>query len=226
MPTLLLLMLVLGTVGLFLALPGGRADLPRVGLVLLVVAGVALLAGLSQHFAGESGWALFGGASVVALFAALRVITHKKPVYSALYFILLIVAVAVLLVQMQAEFLAAALVWVYAGAILVTYVFVIMLAQQSRPAAYDTRAREPLWGCLAGLALLTQILAYTWKKSEVVAPAVSPVQTDAVLALGVPLLTQYVVGVQIVGVLLLAALVGAIAIARRQAAAGARGEDE
>jgi NADH-quinone oxidoreductase subunit J len=226
MPILLILMLVLGAVGLFLALPGGRADLSRLGLLVLAIGAALLVAGLTQQLAGEPGQALFAGCSLVALLAALRVVTHRKPVYSALYFVLLVVAVSILLVRMQAEFVFGALLIVYAGAILVTYLFVIMLAQQARPAPYDTRSREPLWGCLAGFVLLTQVAAYVYRRPASEQAAVLPrVGGDAILNVATPLLTHYVVGLEIVGVLLLAALVGAIAIARRPAATADEGED-
>src|SRR6185503_7620582 len=68
--------------------------------------------------------------SAIALLGALRVVTHPRPVYAALYFVLTVFATAGLFILLWAEFMAAALVLIYAGAILVTYVFVIMLAAQ------------------------------------------------------------------------------------------------
>ena len=56
---------------------------------------------------------------------------HPRPVYSAVYFVLVVLATTGLCVLAAAEFLAAALVIVYGGAIMVTYIFVIMLAQQA-----------------------------------------------------------------------------------------------
>jgi len=225
-------LLTCGALGLFLALPGGRQGLGRAGWVALAAGGGVLLAVLA-HLAGggAQAWGAFIVCVVVALFGALRVITHPKPVYSALYFVLVIIAVTGLMVLMDATFVAAILVIVYAGAILVTYVFVIMMAQQSRPAPYDVRAREPLWGVLAGFALLTILSTYmldtTPRTSPTAEAAVTSATTAATAALdaaaagtvehvGTPLLTHYVVGVQIIGVLLLAAMVGAIAIARRK----------
>jgi NADH-quinone oxidoreductase subunit J len=219
MPILVVLLLALGAVGLFLAMPGGRSGAGRVGLVLLAAAGGVLFFAIIGRVAGERGASLFGGGSLVALFAAVRVITHRKPVYSALYFVLLVVAVAGLLVLMQAEFLAAALLIVYAGAILVTYVFVIMLAQQARPAVYDASSREPFWGCLGGFALLSIVAGQLFGSPETVPSSPSLTQSaGTVEAVGTLLLTQYVVAIQLVGLLLLAALVGAIAIARRRVA--------
>lgn len=215
MPSLLILSLVLGAIGLFLVMPGGRAGRALVGLVLLAAAGGTLAAGAVRLCGGQDGRGLFAGCALVALFAAIRVITHKRPVYSALYFVLLVVAVAALLLLMDAEFLAAALIIIYAGAILVTYIFVIMLAQQSRQAPYDVKAREPFWGCLAGFALLA-LLAVRLFSGAAATPAT--VLAGTVEGVGTRLLTEYVIGIQLAGLLLLAALVGAIAIARRRPA--------
>lgn len=224
MPNLLIAVLILGACGLFLALPGGRANRARFGLLGLAAAGGLLVAWLVRWLAPAENAAFAAGGGLVALLAAVRVITHQKPVYSALYFVLLIVAVAALLLQMEAEFLAAALVIVYAGAILVTYIFVIMLAQQSRAAPYDLRSREPFWGCLAGFVLLAVVGGKLFGASagEPV-PARAPGTIEAV---GTPLLTHYVVAIQIVGVVLLAAMVGAIAIARRRATVSDASEGE
>src|SRR5262249_46884008 len=155
-------------------------------------------------------------------------------VYSALYFVLVVVAVAILLVLLQAEFLAAALLIIYAGAILVTYVFVIMLAQSAMKPTYDTQAREPFFGTLAGFILLAvitaQILSATTGDGGFVAPSAATLSPPpsltatgidpghgTVKGVGTGLLTVYGIAVELAGVLLLAAMVGAIAIARRRA---------
>jgi len=225
MPGVLIVVLVLGAIGLFLALPGGRLEWTRLGLVSLAASGGALVFLIVDRAAGEAGLALFIGGALVALFSAVRIVTHRKPVYSALYFVLLVVAVAGLLIGMQAEFLAAALVIVYAGAILVTYVFVIMLAQKARPPGYDSRARDPFWGCLAGFALLAVLGRQLFLPAAVTGDTAVP-GAGTVEAVGTALLTQYVVGLQVIGLLLLAALVGAIAIARRRVTAAPEPELE
>jgi NADH-quinone oxidoreductase subunit J len=221
MASLSIALLVLGAVGLFLALPGGRASVNRVGLVLLAAAGGVLWWLVADLVAPSTDVTTFAISSLVALFGGVQVLVNRTPVYSALYFILLMVAATALLLQLQAQFLAVALVIVYAGAILVTYMFVIMLAQQSRPAAYDTVARAPFMGCVAGFALLMAVIWQQGLFGEATDElAGNPGLADAVgttEAIGIPLLTTYVVGIQIIGVLLLAAMVGAIAIARRKA---------
>jgi NADH-quinone oxidoreductase subunit J len=219
---LLITLLTLGGVGLYLAMPGGRLHAGRAALIVLAGAAAALVA-LLVPLAGAyayRGW--FALLAVIGLLGALRVITHPKPVYSALYFILVIIAVAGMLILMQAEFLALALVIIYAGAILVTYVFVIMLAQQSGgPAYYDRKAREPFVGVVTGFILLAALTLRVMRGEMGPAglPATEAGQAAGSVAnVGTQLLTHYIVGVEIAGVLLLAAMVGAIAVARRRAA--------
>jgi len=99
--------------------------------------------------------------SLIAIASAVRMITHERPVYSALYFVLVVISSAALFLLLQAEFMAFALVIVYAGAILITYMFVIMLAQQApsaeQPEAgaeYDVNPREPGMACGVGFVML------------------------------------------------------------------------
>jgi len=120
--------------------------------------GFCALAGLLVLFAFRGlvesrGAACFYVCTVIALGAGVRVITHTKPIYSAVYFVLLVIAVAGLLVLQSAEFLAAALVIIYAGAILVTYLFVIMLAQQPQTPVYDRSVSEPILALVASFIL-------------------------------------------------------------------------
>ena len=83
---------------------------------------------------------LFAGS---ALFFGALTLTHHKPVYAALWFALATLASCGLLLMQSAPFLAAATIIVYAGAIVVTFVFVIMLAQQAGTTGYDRRPRRP-----------------------------------------------------------------------------------
>jgi NADH-quinone oxidoreductase subunit J len=218
---LLIALLTLGGVGLYLAMPGGRLNVGRAALVVLAGAAAALVVFLlpSLSAGADRGW--FIALALIGLWGAIRVVTHRKPVYSALYFILVIVAVTGMLVLMQAEFLAAAVVIIYAGAILVTYVFVIMLAQQEGgPARYDRQAREPFVGALTGFILLAIIgtRVFTAGSGEASLPPIDEATAGSVKNVGTHLLTQFVVGLELAGVLLLAAMVGAIAIARRRGA--------
>lgn len=107
--------------------------------------------------------------SLIALGSSLRVITHPRPIYGALYFVLTILASSGLYLILSAEFMTFALIIVYAGAILITYLFVIMLATEAPTEEqgdvtneYDRVSREPMVATFAGfilLAGLTTLLA-------------------------------------------------------------------
>lgn len=216
---LLMLLTTLGGVGLFLAMPRGQQKVPFLATItLLAGAAVLLVAIVPMTVGGGERWwtALLG---LVGIIGGIRLVTHAKPVYSALYFILVAVSATGMLVLMEAEFLAAALLIIYAGAIMVTYVFVIMLAQQSGgPRPYDKEAREPALGVLCGFIILAVIaMQFASPQAANLPPPPNdlPNSVGSVLPVGVHLLTQYVVAIQIAGVLLLAAMVGAVAIARR-----------
>src|SRR5688572_13882775 len=105
MDYLLLGLLVAGAVGLYAALPRPQVNLWSAALLLLGGAGALLLLVMQRHAAVDSPFGAFAIFALIALVAGIRVITHRKAVYSALYFVLVVVAVAALLVLSQAEFL-------------------------------------------------------------------------------------------------------------------------
>jgi NADH-quinone oxidoreductase subunit J len=98
----------------------------------------------------------------IALAGAVRMITHPRPVFAALYFILVVIATAGMFLLLGGEFMAFSLIIVYAGAILITYMFVLMLAQQSPVAGvgdawYDRVPREPVSAIVVGFAMLATL---------------------------------------------------------------------
>ena len=161
---------VLGAIALLMMMPRpGGVALRRIGAVL----GAATLGGfwlwlarfLPDLGANATPFAYYYVFSAIAIIGGVRVITHTRPVYSALWFVMVILASAGLLLVLAAEFIAFALVIIYGGAILVTYVFVIMLASQATEAsddstapAYDRIAREPLAATVVGFLLLAMLL--------------------------------------------------------------------
>ena len=86
-------------------------------------------------------------------------ITNRNPVYAALWFALVTLSTCGLFLLQSAPFLAAATIIVYAGAIVVTFLFVIMLAQQSGATVYDQRSRQPLLATVAAFVLLGRCCA-------------------------------------------------------------------
>jgi NADH-quinone oxidoreductase subunit J len=228
-PLVLLALCVVAGVGTVLLLPSRReASLRKVGGVVLLSAGLVLAAILvrwtAAHAAGGMG-VYFWLFSSIALVGAVRVVTHTTPVYSALYFVLTVFATAGLFVLLWAEFMAAALVLIYAGAILITYVFVIMLAAEATSGAlgglaeHDAISREPVAACAVGFTLMAVILLVIFDKSQSIARSGgsdSAAVTGATQQLGAYLFRHHLVNLELAGLILTLAMVGAIVIARRR----------
>ena len=181
--------------------------------------------------------------SIIAIAGAIRVVTHPRPVYSALYFVLTVFASAGLFVLLAADFIAAALILIYAGAILITYVFVIMLAAQatSGPATgalaglaeYDLESREPFVASCVGFALMGLIIFLVFDKAdglvdpqqitESAAGQILPASVTndpgaygSTQALGAYLFRHQLINVELAGLILTLSMIGAIIIARRK----------
>ncbi len=224
-PLAILVLCVVAAIATVLVLPSRREQsFRKIGGVILL-AGFLIFAATLIRQAARQGMAdvYFWLFSAVAIVAAMRVATHSKPVYSALYFVLTVVASAGLFVLLWAEFMAIALVIIYAGAILVTYVFVIMLA--SPPAVpgdagpeYDEISREPVVASAIGFVLLAVLLFLIFDKAgQVNVPVVStPNRGISVRDFGQYLFSEQMLALELAGVILAMGMVGAILIARRQ----------
>jgi NADH:ubiquinone oxidoreductase subunit 6 (subunit J) len=154
----ILLPTVLGFVAVYLLLPGARRTPP----VWSAVAGaVALLSAVVFLIHATGPWPealLFYGFAGVAVLSGSLMITQSNPVFAALSFALVILSSCGLFLLQGAPFLMAATVIIYAGAIVVTFLFVIMLAQQQGYSSADLRSREPFLGALSGFVLMATIL--------------------------------------------------------------------
>jgi len=221
-PAAILVLCIVAGVGTVMLLPGRREGAFRkIGGAVALAAGLVLAALVARSAVPRSaGDGYFWVFSAIAVAAALRVISHTRPVYSALYFVLTVLASAGLFVLLHADFMAAALVLIYAGAILVTYVFVIMLAANAggggaEGAEYDLYAREPVWACAVGFAVMGVMLFVIFDKAGAL-PAPAAVRAgDSVRDLGLYLIKDHLVSLQLAGVLLTVAMVGAVIVARR-----------
>ncbi len=169
---------------------------------------------------------LFYVFAAVSIGAAFGVVLQKNPVSSLLFMVVSLGGVAALFVLLEAHFLAAIQILVYAGAIMVLFLFVIMLLNMGHD--YRADLRTGFWSVLAfaTVGALGGILARELRGSEE-NPAFQdlpgPEHMDALIAeqgvIGViarPLFTDYVVAFELVGLLLLVALVGAIVIAKKR----------
>ena len=154
---------VLAAAALLLLLRPAGFRLRLVGAVLGIGAFTGILAQLPTFYDGQvmPGGTFFLPFALISVISAVQMITTSRPVYAALHFVLVVLASSGLLVTLGAEFLGFAVVIVYAGAILITYMFVLMLAQQAqspdledeRP-SYDRFAREPIGGAVVAFLLL------------------------------------------------------------------------
>ena len=154
---------------------------------------------------------LFGA---IAVCGAIMVVTRKHPMASALYLILTLFAVAALFVLRQAHFLAAVQVIVYAGAVVVLFVFVIMLInvpEDRLPVERATTVR--VLGILAAGIFILESAVLARRFSMPIGPAA---EVGTVEAVGRALFTDYLLAFEITSVLLLAAVIGAIALAKRK----------
>jgi NADH-quinone oxidoreductase subunit J len=160
---------------------------------------------------------LFYFFSAVLLFAAFRVVTARNPVHAALYLVLSFFQASAIWMLLKAEFLSITLVLVYVGAVMVLFLFVVMMLDIN----IDT-VRQGFWnhfpmaatiGGLVALEMGTVILG-GFRVGEPIA-GTAPAVTDNTRALGILLYTEYLYPVQIAALILLVAIVAAIALTLR-----------
>jgi NADH-quinone oxidoreductase subunit J len=158
--------------------------------------------------------------SAILIFAALRVITSRNPVHAALFLVLAFFTSAGIWIQLRAEFLAIALVLVYVGAVMVLFLFVVMMLDINL-----ARMRAGFWsylplGAVVALLLVAEmvlILAQNYFGLEnAPTPAPVPEGYSNTKELGRLLYTEYVYPFEIAAVILLVAIVAAIALTLRR----------
>ena len=177
---------------------------------------------------------VFAVSAVAVLTGAIGVVTSRNPVHSALMLVLTLFGIAILFVSLQADFLAAVQVIVYAGAIVVLFLFVIMLLGVDKEENVDV---EPLKGQRPaalviggiGLVLLIVVGASVWSVGATGAPSVAGTAYGPGLPnverLARAIFTRYLVPFEVTSVLLVIAVVGAVVLARRPERAGAEIEE-
>jgi NADH-quinone oxidoreductase subunit J len=157
--------------------------------------------------------------AAITIFAALRVVTARSPVHSALFLVLSFFSAAGIWLLLEAEFLAIALVLVYVGAVMVLFLFVVMMLDIDLE-----RVRKGFWGhlpvaALVGGLIVFELAAILWYQFGGVASADAipmPAAPSNTQALGAVLYTYYVYPFEIAAVILLVAIVAAIALTLRR----------
>ena len=163
---------------------------------------------------------LFG---LIAIASALLFVTRKSPVAAALWLVNTMFCLAALYVLLDAQFIGAIQVLVYAGAIMVVFLFVIMLLNLGRGGVGDVRGVGWKLGAGAvGLALLAEVFALTRARTPTTLTlpegfaAQQIVATGAITPVAGPLFNEYLLAFEVTSVLLLAAVVGAVVLGKQR----------
>jgi NADH-quinone oxidoreductase subunit J len=158
---------------------------------------------------------LFWVLSITALFSAIMVVSSKNPVYSVLWLIITFFAISGHYVLLNAQFLAIVNIIVYAGAIMVLFLFVIMLMNLSK----DTEPQKNKWlklaGAVAGGCLLLVMVA-ALRHTEKNMTELSKGDIGLIQNLGNVLFKDYVLPFEISSILFLSAMVGAVVIGKKE----------
>lgn len=152
----------------------------------------------------------------LAIASAISMVYHKNPLYSAISLVGVFIALSCIYVTLAAPFIAAVQVLIYAGAIMVLVVFVIMLLNLEDDKSPGRLQYLFVLGGGLGVILLAQTLFifYAVMKAPNL-PADQTMSAGKTLDLGRAMYTEYLLPVEIVGVLLLMAIIGAVILARR-----------
>jgi NADH-quinone oxidoreductase subunit J len=164
---------------------------------------------------------LFG---LLALVSALVFVTRKSPVAAALWLVNVMFSLAALYVMLDAHFIGAIQVLVYAGAIMVVFLFVVMLLNLGQPSDLAD-ARSGWWKLAAGvmglalLALLGAKLKLEYPQALALPAGFAErnlIERNAVGAIAEPLFREYLLAFELTSVLLLVAIIGAVVLGRRR----------
>lgn len=159
---------------------------------------------------------LFWILSVMALFGALMVVVSKNPVYSVLWLIMTFFAISGHYILLNAQFLAIVNIIVYAGAIMVLFLFVIMLMNLNKITEPQRNRWLRIAGAVSGGCLLL-ILVAALRDSELKGQVaqVNEGNIGLIKNLGTELFTTYVVPFEIASILFVSAMVGAVVIGKK-----------
>ena len=163
--------------------------------------------------------ALFYVFSAVLLFAAFRVITARSPVYAALFLVLAFFSAACVWMLLRAEFLSIALILVYVGAVMVLFLFVVMMLDINVDAMRQGFWKHAPVAGGVGLVIALQMAAVLipgFNLPSAPSADAGDLQLGNTKLLGIEIYTQYLYALEIAAVLLLVAIIAAIALTLRQ----------
>jgi NADH-quinone oxidoreductase subunit J len=159
---------------------------------------------------------LFYALAAVLLFSGLRVITARNPVHGALFLVLAFFTAAGLWLLLQAEFLAIALVVVYVGAVMVLFLFEVMMLDINLEAVREGFWRNLPVALIVAVIMLFEMVGVLANRVYGTAPAALPPDYSNTRALGRILYTDYVFAFETAAVILLVAIIAAISLTLRR----------
>ncbi len=157
--------------------------------------------------------------AVVAVVGALGMLIVRSPVSSALWMIMTLFAIACLYITLDAEFIGVVQVLIYAGAIMVLFLFVIMLLNLDSMPRMEQLDWRKVAAFVLGIVVLAELLAVISLRLDVLPEAVASSEAaEAASAnnIGLALLTEHAFSLEMIGVLLLAATIGAVMLAKKK----------
>ena len=166
------------------------------------------------------GLVLFSTFALIVVAAAIGVILSRNPVYSALFLVLAFVTSAVLWMLLEAEFLAVVLVLVYVGAVMVLFLFVIMMLDINVEKMREGLTRYAPVGVLVALVMAAELATVFWVRNTglpvLANPPPHPANYSNTKELGSILYTEYVYAFELASFVLLLAIVAAIVLTMRR----------
>lgn len=156
--------------------------------------------------------------SITAAVSSVIMITRKDAVIAALFLVLNFAALAGLYLLLNAQFIAVAQVIVYAGAIMVLFLFVIMLLRPEKESILGKKPAIKIMSIIVAAIVFIQIayMIFFSKSAEISGQAAASVKAGTVESIGRELFTNYVIPFEAAGFLLLAATIGALVLAKRK----------
>ncbi len=158
---------------------------------------------------------LFAFVAALAVFSALGVVLQRNPVHSLMSLVITLLAIAVLFIGLGAVTLGFLQAIVYVGAIMVLFLFVIWLLNIQALPADSSHLMFKLFGTVAAAALVAELLVFFAQGPMTPAEANLTPEYGSISQLAMSLFSDYLVAFEVTSVLLLAAVAGAIALARR-----------
>lgn len=158
----------------------------------------------------------FWGLTLIAILSALGVVVTKNPVYSVLYLIITFFSIAGHYILLNAQFLAAVHVIVYAGAIMVLFLYVIMMLNLNREAEPHKPAWVKIAAVVAGCILMVTLVGALKAADAIPLPTNVNASVGLVENLGSVLFKEFLIPFEVSSILFLAAMVGAVMIGKRE----------